>query len=52
VLLVYGAFCVIFNLNQASRAFVAVNVAEDRKFVAMYPIVVFYIFLAVLLMFM
>ena len=36
----------------ASRAFVAVNVAEDRKFVALYPICVFYIFMAVLLMYM
>jgi hypothetical protein len=52
VWLVCGAFCVILFQNEASRAFVAVNIAEDRKFVAMYPIIVFYIFLAVLLMYM
>lgn len=43
----YVLFCYL-----ASRAFVAVNVAEDRKFVALYPICVFYIFMAVLLMYM
>ena len=35
----------------ASRAFVAANVPSTRKFVALYPVVLFYIFVGVLLTF-
>lgn len=53
-ILVAILWCILcnFDIKVAARAFVAVNVAEDRKFVALYPICIFYIFLGVLLMFM
>lgn len=35
----------------ASRAFVAANVPSTRKFVALYPVILFYIFVGVLLTF-
>ena len=40
---------IIFLYIKASRAFIAANMPEDRKWVAIYPIFLFYIFIGTLL---
>ena len=49
--IIWSIVCTFFWLYLASRAFIAVNVPTSKKLVAMYPIVLFYIFLGIMLIF-
>lgn len=56
ILLVAGAviWCVFGNyslISIAAKTFIGVEVPEDRKFVALYPIILFYSFLGVMLVY-
>lgn len=40
-----------FDLIEAARSFIGVNLPEHKKFVGLYPIIVFYFFIAILMIF-
>lgn len=41
-----------WNVLLAARNYVSINIPNDRKLVALYPIVLFYVLIAVMLMYM
>lgn len=54
ILLAVGVVWSIFGTcenNSAARAFISVSIPKDRKFVALYPIILFYSFLGLLMSF-
>lgn len=40
-----------YVINLAARSFIGVNLPEHKKFVGLYPIIVFYFFIAILMIF-